>query len=83
MENPIKDLAKDNLRLAILTTLFRVLFLMSILFKTFSFNISKKERFLFKVKLSTLSQRLHFEKKKRDKSFFPLIKEALRVKLFF
>ena len=51
MENAIKDLAKDNLRLAILTTLFRVLFLMSILFKTFSFNISKKERFLFKVKL--------------------------------
>ena len=82
MENAIKDLAKDNLRLAILTTLFRVLFLMSILFKTFGFNIRKKNLF-FKVKLSTLPQRLYFEKKEKDKSFFPLIKEALRVKLFF
>ena len=46
MENAIKDMGKDNLGLAILTTLFRVLFLILILFKTFSFDIIKKDYFL-------------------------------------
>ena len=46
MENAIKDMGKDNLGLAILTTLLRVLFLILILFKTFSFDIIKKDYFL-------------------------------------
>ena len=39
MENALKGLGEDGLGLAILTTLFRVLFLVLILFKTLSFNI--------------------------------------------
>ena len=45
MENTLKGLGEDDSELAILTTLFRVLFLISTLFKTHNFNIIKKDWF--------------------------------------
>ena len=50
MEHTLKGLGEDDLKLAILTTLFRVLFLISTLFKTHNFNIIKKDWF-FKIPL--------------------------------
>ena len=55
MEKALKDLGEDDLELAILATLLRVLFLILILFKILSFSIIKEYCF-FKVNLSTLSQ---------------------------
>ena len=43
MENALKDLCKDDLGLAILATLYQVLFLTLILLKALSFNIIKKD----------------------------------------
>ena len=82
MENAIKDMGKDNLGLAILTTLFRVLFLILILFKTFSFDIIKKDYF-FKLNFQLCHKGFTLKLKEKDQDFFPLIKEALKVNLFF
>ena len=46
MENVLKGLGEDDLGLGVLTLLFRVLYLILILFKTLSFNIIKKIDFL-------------------------------------
>ena len=71
MENALKGLDEDDLGLAILTTLFKVLFLISTLFKTLSFNIIKKICFL----------KLNFQL--RHRGFFSLMKEALGIILLF
>ena len=43
MQNALKGLGEGDLGLAMLATLFRVLFLILILFKTLSFNTIKKD----------------------------------------
>ena len=61
MEKALKDLGEDDLELAILATLLRVLFLILILFKILSFSIIKEYCFL-KVNLSRCP-RAFFERK--------------------
>ena len=63
MEKALKDLGEDDLELAILATLLRVLFLILILFKILSFSIIKEYCFL-KVNLSRCP-RAFFERKIR------------------
>ena len=66
MKNTLKGVCEDNLGPAILTTLFRVLVLILIVFKTLSFNIIKKIDF-FKLNFQFCPQGFFFWKKKEKK----------------
>ena len=82
MENILKGLEEDYLGLTIWTTLFRVLFLTLLLFKRLSFNIIKKDWF-FKVKLSTSSPWLLFERKGKRLRLLSFHERSTADKVFF
>ena len=68
MENILKCLGEDNLGLAILTTLFIVLFLILLLFKNYlkqSVLISFKKIDFLKLNFQLRSQDLFFEEKRK------------------
>ena len=75
MENALKDLCKDDLGLAILATLYQVLFLTLILLKALSFISLKKIDFL-KLNFQLRPQGFFFDRKGKRLGLYPSHKRS-------